>query len=75
MKNDLMDIFETESSEVEQAIRSLEEAAFPPEPEEEQTEIIEETAAEEVPEPAAEVSEAEPEEADCLLYTSPSPRD
>ncbi|MBE6991437.1 MAG: hypothetical protein E7430_02515 [Ruminococcaceae bacterium] len=53
MENDLMDIFEPEKNGVEQALKALEEAAFPPEPEpgseteNEQGQEIETEAAEE----------------------------
>lgn len=67
MEHDLLDIFEPENSEVEQALKALEAAAFPeenlpeatePEQEEESIEEVNEENSEEAPE---EISESEPD--------------
>ena len=67
MEHDLMDIFEPENDEVEQAIKALEEAAFSVKPEEEkQVEIPKEESAEQETEQPGEMEqedeEANPEE-------------
>lgn len=76
MEHDLRDIFETENSEVEQALKALEEAAFPPEPEEEQQEAAPEVESEELPEEeSAEPEAEEPEDTEEESEVEPEPEE